>query len=244
MQATNFWHRFYLHRGKVILHVLLFLLPFYSRAQYSIYENDLKYANKPFHFGVTLGFNESNFKITLDSAFIAQNKILNVKAVNGPGFNLGIISDLHLSKYFDLRFIPDLSFAEKDIDYTLKDSTGIVVKKIQSVYLDFPVHIKYKSKPYKDMRLYIISGFKYSIDMQSNASARKAENLVKVNQMDYAFEYGMGIEFHLPLVIISPEIKVSYGLTNVLAQDNKLIYSYIFQVLRARGILFSVHFEG
>lgn len=222
---------------------VLFLISFSAKAQYSIYENDLRNSSRPFHFGVTLGYNQSNFKITLDSFFIAQKKILNVQTADGPGFNLGIISDLHLGKYFDLRFIPDLSFGEKNINYTTRDS-GVVNKKIESVFLDFPIDLKYKSKPYKDFRMYVLAGFRYSIDMQSNATARRAQNLIKVKKDDYAFEYGVGTEFHLPLVIISPEIKISYGLVNILSPDNDLIYSSIIKRLRSRSILFSVHFEG
>ena len=80
--------------------------------------------------------------------------------------------------------------------------------------------------------------------MQSNAQARLAENLIKVVRNDYAFEYGVGCEFHLPLVIICPEIKVSYGLTNILQPDPNLIYSNVLQSLRARQIMFAIHFEG
>lgn len=224
--------------------LFIFLVsPLLSRAQYSIYENDLKNSERPFHFGVTLGYNVGNFKITLDSFFIAQKKVMNVQTAFGPGFNLGIISDLHLGKYFDLRFIPDLSFGEKNINYTVKDS-GTVNKKIESVFLDFPIDLKYKSKPYKDFRMYVLAGFRYSIDMQSNATARRAQNLIKVKKDDYAFEYGVGMEFHLPLVIISPEIKFSYGLVNILSPDNELIYSAVLKQLRSRTILFSVNFEG
>lgn len=118
------------------------------------------------------------------------------------------------------------------------------MKKIESVYLEFPLLLKYKSKPYNNMRMYVIGGLKYSIDMQSNALARKAENLIKVKQNDYSIDYGIGVELHLPLVVMAPEIKWSYGIVNILQNDDKLIYSSVLNRLRSRCILFTIHLEG
>jgi hypothetical protein len=216
-----------------------------GKAQYygNSIERDLKFKTHLFHFGVELGVNSSGYKIDLDTTFLHRSNIYSVKSKNGAGFTIGIVSDLHLNKYFDLRFIPDLSFAEKDIVYGVYGDSN-TTKKVESTYLDFPIHLKYKSKAYKDMKVYCLTGFKYSIDMSSNANARKAENLVKVTPHGVEFDYGLGIEFHLPLVIIAPEIKFSYGLNNVLIRDPKLQYSAVLKNLRLRTTLFTIHFEG
>jgi len=245
MHAAHCWHQFVVPRIKTLtLLTLLCLTAFRSQAQYNVYQDDVKYSKRNFHFGIALGLNFSNYKITLDSNYYEQDEILEAHAVTNPGFGLGILSSLHLSKSFELRFIPDLAFADRSIEYILSSADSVPVKRIESVYLDFPFDIKYRSRPYKDFRMYVMAGFKYSIDMQSNAQARLAENLIKVNRNDFSFDYGIGCEFHLPLVILAPEIKVSYGLTNVLKEDDNLIYSRVLQGLRARSIMFSIHFEG
>ncbi len=222
----------------------LLLLPFAGRAQLSVYEHDLRYSNKFFHFGITMGVNNSNYKITPDSFFIAQNKIMKIETGPGAGFNLGILSDYHISNRLEMRFIPTLSLGTKNLYFTIKNQDTVSTRKIESVYLEFPFHFKYKSKPYKDFRPYVIGGMKYSVDMQSNAGARKADNLIQVNRNDYALEYGLGIEMHLPMVIISPEIKVSYGLNNVLNPNPKLNLSNAIERLSTRTIFFCIHFEG
>ena len=230
------------HQAAVLIACCLCALG--ARAQHSVYEHDIRYSNRFFHFGITLGVNNMNYKITPDSVFIHQNQVLTMETGRGLGFHLGILSDLHISNRFELRFIPALSLGEKNLNFTVRNSDTIVNKKIESVYLEFPMHLKYKSKPYKDMRPYVTAGMKYSVDLQSNAGARRAENLIKVNRNDVALEYGIGVEFHLPLVIISPEIKFTYGLTNVLAPDDNLIFSSVIDRLRTRTVLFCVHFEG
>lgn len=245
MHTTHFRHQLHLYRKEVAVTLLLLvLLGRSSTAQVNIYKDDQRFESRMFHFGITLALNRSNYKITLDPNYLNQNEILEVHGLTNPGFALGILSDLHISKSLELRFIPDLAFADRSIQYALSTSDTIPIKRIESVYLEFPLHLKYKSRPYKDFRLYVLGGFKYSIDMQSNASARLAENLVKVYRNDIALEYGIGMEFHLPLVIISPEIKVSYGLLNVLKPDDNLNFSSVLEKLRARSIMFSLHFEG
>lgn len=215
-----------------------------SFSQSQIYVDDIKYLNRPFHFGVTMGINNSNFKYVLDTNYMKQYQVLDVQSVKGPGFSVGIVSDLHLSKKFDFRFIPDLAFAEKDLNFTQRNNDTIANKKTESVYIDFPFLFKYKSKPYKDMRMYIISGLKYGVDLQSNADSRKADDQIKVFASDISFDYGLGLEFHLPMVTIAPEVKLSYGLINVLKNDDKLIFSAVLKQLRTRMFMFSVHFEG
>lgn len=245
MQAAHFWNQLTVQRIKTLtLLTVLGLLSFRSQAQYNVYQDDVKYSKRNFHFGISLGLNFSNYKITLDSNYLEQNEILEAHPVTNPGFGLGILSSLHLSRSFELRFIPDLAFADRSIEYRMSTVDTIPVKRIESVYLDFPFDIKYRSRPYKDFRMYVMAGFKYSIDMQSNAQARLAENLIKVYRNDFSVDYGIGCEFHLPLVILAPEIKISYGLTNVLKPDDNLIFSRVIQGLRAKSILFSIHFEG
>lgn len=234
----------YIYRVQILILFISLSVSMKVNAQFSIMEHDDQNMSRKFHFGVALGYNKSDYKITLDSNFIVQKNILNVQPVKGPGFNLGIVTDYHISRYFDLRLIPALSFGEKNIKYIQKDSALPVVKKIESVYLEFPFLLKYKSKPYKNSRMYAIAGLKYSIDMQSNATARRAQNLIKAKKDDYLFEYGIGIELHMPMAIVAPEIKISYGLTNVLQNDDLLIYSSVLSRLRTRTFLFTIHLEG
>ncbi len=244
MQTTKFWNQFIVHGKKAIAVALLLVAGVNAHAQYNVYEHDVRFENRNFHFGISLGLNFSNYKITLDSNYLTQSEILEAHSITDPGFSLGILSSYHISKYFEFRFIPDLAFADRSIQYKLSTADTMPLKRVSSVYLEFPFNFKYRSKPYRDFRMYVIGGWKFSVDMQSNASARLAENLVKVYRNDLALEYGLGCEFHLPLVILSPEIKISYGMRNILKPDDNLIYSRVLEGLRARTFMLTLHFEG
>ncbi len=202
MQKTYIWNLFPLH-GRKIITVILLLTPFFTRAQFNVQEYETRFSLKPYHFGITLAYNTSDYKITFSDKFLYHDSILVVESTRGPGFNLGIISNLRIGKYFDLRFIPSLSFAEKNLYYGLVNEQS-TSQKIESIYIELPFDIKYKSAAYKDMKVYVIGGAKYSYDLSSNAKARNAEDLVKVNAHDVSIDYGFGFEFYFPYFIFSP----------------------------------------
>lgn len=213
----------------------------YGQLTVSDYEN--RFSRKPFHFGISLAYNTSYYKVDFSQEFVYSDSILSVENLNGPGFNLGIISNLHLGDHFDLRAIPSLSFAEKSLLYTLTDNKE-ETQLIESIYFNFPVAFKFKSKAYKDLKVFALAGATYSYDLSSNAKARNADDILKVGSHDVSIDYGAGFEFYFPYFIFSPEIKVSHGLINQHVPDANLIYSRMIDGLFARTILFTIHLEG
>lgn len=239
MYKFNIRNSIHIHRGKALIIACLLVLPLVSQGQL----NYLEYVNKKLYFGIMLGFNTTSFKISQSEEFVYDTTIQKINTGRGPGFNLGIISNYRLGKYFDLRLIPTLSFAGKDIIYTLAGS-GFATKSIESISIEFPVEVRFKSQPIKDIRLYVLTGLKYSIDLASNAKSRRADDQVKVGRHDLAYELGLGIQFFFPLFIFSPEVKIANGFVNVHSRNDLLNFSRVIDKLFSRGIIFSLHFEG
>lgn len=240
MHRSYIRHFIHLFGQKIVLLLIVFL-GFYSTANAQL--NYLEYVNKKIYFGISMGVNISTYKYTHSADFAYNDTILKVNSKRGPGFNLGIVTNLKLGKYFDLRFIPALAFADKSLEYTLFNDS-LVSKNIESININFPISLRFKSQPIKDMRIYVLAGLKYNMDLASNAKARKAEDQVKIGRHDFSYEYGLGIQFFFPLFIFSPEIKISNGLFNVHSANTSLVYSNVLDKLQSRTILISFHFEG
>jgi hypothetical protein len=231
---------------KIIIKTFLLLscfLPSVVRGQFTVREYENRFSLKPYHFGITLGFNQSNFIVRQSQDFLYNDSVYVIESTKGPGFNLGIISNLRITDHFDLRFIPSLSFSEKNLNYTLFDATQ-PQQVIESIYFDFPFDLKFKSDSYKDMKIYVIGGIKYAYDLQSNAKARNAEELVKIRAHDVAVNYGFGFEFYFPYFIFCPELKLSNGMVDLHSPDENLIYSRVIDKLFSRTLLVSIHLEG
>jgi hypothetical protein len=248
MQRTHIWHQFIVHSGKVILLALL-AFPFLAEAQYKdnvgryAYENDLKFQRRKFHFGIILGFNSSSFKINRSLELATSDSINTVDVSGGTGFNLGILTSLHLHKNLELRFTPGVSFMEKTLNYGISNGT-LADKKIEQIFIETPIHIKFKSDPIGNFKVYVLGGIKYGFDLSSNSKSRNAEGLVKLNKHEVSADYGVGFEFHFPLFVLSPELKASNSLINTHSPDPNLIFSRVLQGLHNRVFQFSLIFEG
>ncbi|WMX12982.1 MULTISPECIES: porin family protein [unclassified Aureispira] len=245
MQKAFIRNLFNLYRYKIAVVVLLFFsAPLASNAQKGSFNYDNKFSKKSYYFGITLGFNASKYRVEKDLQLINNDSVKTINSLYGPGFNLGIVANIKLGKRFDFRFLlPTLSFADRKLQYVMTDNS-IVEKRIESVFLEFPVHFRYKSKPYKDFRVFVVGGIKYSIDLASNSRSRKAEDLLKLNQSDLAIELGVGFQVFFPYFILSPEIKFSYGVLDIHARDENITFSSTIDKLFSRGFAISLHFEG
>ena len=145
MQATKFRNMFHLLGKKATLIVLGLLIGASASFAQSVKGNYnfLDFQQKPYYFGITLGFNNSDFQIFHSKRFILNDSISTAESVTGPGFNLGIVSNLKIGSYFDFRFLPTLSFAERNIGYTpADDSRPAYNRKVESVFVELPFHIR------------------------------------------------------------------------------------------------------
>lgn len=187
-------------------------------------ENQPKYDRKPYHFGFALCINRMDFAVKTVPGFNSLNDtLLVIQSTPQWGFNIGIITNLRLNEYSDLRFIPTLSFGDRILDYTLKmnDTTFYnSAKKIESTYIDFPLIFKYKSKRLFNARAYILAGAQYSLDLASQAKKKAKNNdVVKLKENDILYQFGVGFDFYLESFKFATELKMCYGMRDLLKRD-------------------------
>lgn len=239
----------HIHRRKIVLLSLSFFLMLSSVAQRAIQLNLPDHDEKKYYFGIILGYNSSHYNITHHPYFLSRDTISVVNSQNSGRIHLGIMANLQLSQHLDLRFYPlNLIFSEKKFGYTQKFPGDVnstyESQNVESIVMSFPLQVRLKSDRINNFRVYTLAGVKYDFDLASNSGARNSDNIVKVNKSDYGLEGGIGFQFFFPYFILSPEIKFSYGLTNVHSRDESLRYSNVIDKMNSRMILFSLHFEG
>jgi hypothetical protein len=210
--------------------------------------NQADHDSYPYYFGLNIGVNLARFQTSYHPRFLQYDSVLVAEPVNSGGFTLGLSATGRLSNRFQLRFNPQLMFIERNIYYRLKypDINGdtSVTKKIESVIMSFPFQLKFQSDRIGNFRVYAMAGFKFDIDMASNARKKKAEELVKIDSYDYGPEFGVGFNFFFETFICSPEIKISNGLRNIHSRDENLKFSNVFDKIQSRMIVFTIHLEG
>lgn len=208
--------------------------------------NYIAKGNKLIYFGISMGVNMADYTVVRKPKIDAQNtdSIRLVSTKFGPGFDLGIIVNLQFHKFMDLRFVPALSFSDKELNFIDVDGKKSPPKKVSSIYLSFPLTFRYKSKPIKDFRFFVLGGLRYNFDLNALSNSRNNSDQILVNQHDFGGELGFGFQVFFPTFVFSPEIKVFHSFMDVKRNNDGLIYSRAIDKLFSRIFSFTINLEG
>ncbi len=233
--------------------ILLSACNFLFAQKRDIVKNLILYDQKRLHFGFTVGLNTSDFYIRnsdvfFDTAVIKQ--VYGIENAQAPGFHLGPISDLRIGKYFDLRFLLNLTFTQRDLSYIIlkenQDGNEYFTShtmKLSSTFIEFPLLIKYKSERINNYRVYLVGGIKPVLDLASKKKIPEEEMpMIRLQQPDIYGELGAGLDFYLPYFKFSPELKMGIGLNNVALSDNTE-YTGAMKYLKSKIFMLSFHFQ-
>lgn len=222
------------------------------------------YDEEPYHFGFILGLNQMFFSvkpvdnlpfikwepnqspdINADSLYVYS-----ITSSPTPGFTIGILGNLRLGKYFDMRFIPALSFGERVLNYDIlayeagESQLISTTKSISSTYVDFPLEFRYKSKRLNNMLAYVLGGVNYSIDLASQKKAEENSNTitVKLFKNDVSLLLGAGVDFYTGYFKFGVQARMAYGLNNLMQYEGNL-YTNSIESLRSKVFMLSFTFE-
>ena len=250
---------------KVLISILFCFMVLQLFAQKQKVNHMTTFDDKLIHFGFTLGLN------TLDFAVEHYNPIGSNIEFNEtdwpydypigddfvrtdvsqliPGFTVGIISSLRLTKDLDLRFLPGLSFGERHLYYNrevIDDSYTLhqpYFYSIKSTFLDFPLLFKYKARRINNDRPYIVFGPAY----RHNINRTGREDLVKLKNGSFYAEIGAGWDHYFTFFRFSIEAKMSLGLNNQRdvppSPNQRQYYSHAIKSLRSNIFTLSFNFE-
>ncbi len=237
----------YLLRKQIVLLVigLLGLLQ-YSYAQKQLYRMNRE--DQLYYFGITLGYNSSYLQVNKSNLFTQSDSILLAEPGSSGGITMGLMATGRLGEHFQVRANPQLVIGgARSISYQLGSTRlgegNTQIQRLPSTLVSFPFQLKFNSDRIGNFRTYIMGGIKYDIDLSSNSTARNADDIIKLKRNDFGVEAGIGFNFYLPFVTLSPEIKISYGLSNLHQTDAALKYSNVLDKIQSRMIVFSLHIE-
>lgn len=204
--------------------------------------------NVPYYFGLSLGYASATLHPTKHPSFLANDSILSAEPDNSPGYSLRLLATARLTNRWELRVNPGLILGiERSFTYRLGKrelfEQEFVTQKVQSNIATIPLQLKFNSDRIHNFKVYMIGGIRYDIDLASNAKSSNAEEMLKLRSSSLGAEVGLGFNFYLPFVTVSPEIKFSNGFGNVHARDANLKYSSVFDRLQSRMVFFTLHLE-
>lgn len=170
---------------------------------------------KLFHFGFAVGLHAQDLILSHTGAVGPTGEVWFAEIPSySVGFSVGVIGDRYINEYLNLRLSPTFHFGEKQ--FTFKEQhTGEEFKTlVKSNYLSFPLTMKFSASRLNNMRPYLLAGVYGNFEIGS-----KRNTAIRLNQMDYGLEFGLGCNFYLPLFKLCPELKFSFGLKDLINKD-------------------------
>ncbi len=207
---------------KKIVFLLLLSLTTKGHAQFtkSIFSKDPiinleTWQQQRLYFGFYLGFNSYDFK--MDYKTVGPD----IQVKKTTGFNVGLVADLKLQEYINLRFEPGLYYTKRDLYYPNFTTENDALREVNSTYLHFPFLLKFSSLRTGNVRPYLLGGVSSTLNLSSNSKSLddNLEQRFRVKAWTPNYELGFGIDIFSEYFIFSPSIRGVFGLNDELIRD-------------------------
>lgn len=202
---------------------------------------------KRLHFGFSLGFNAMDFNITPSQSNFEVDSLYPEVSILNPGINIQIVSGYRPSEYLEVRFLPGVSFGQRDVRYYKNGVLYNDDQRLESSFLEFPLLLKYKGERMNNVRPYLIGGLNYRMDLAAKKEFDPEKPVyIRLKRPDLYYEIGTGLDFYLTYFKLSVEIKMSSGIGNVLVNDydpSHAQYYNAIEKMRSQIWVLSFHFE-
>ena len=194
------------------------------------------------NFGYYLGFNQYDFQFEFEND-IGQDVLVD----KGIGFNVGVISELRLNEFFDLRFEPGLLFAQRDLGFPGFTDRNDAIREVRSTNVRFPLLLKASTKRYNNFKPFITGGFYTTINLGANEDSLddNSTGTFRSKRNIFGYELGFGIDFYTEFFKFTPSIRGVFAITDELVPDNdpNSLWTGNINALRTRGLFINLTFE-
>ena len=212
-------------KNSTLLFLLLLLLSFGVFGQQRKVNQLPSFDKHKINWGFYLGWNNSDYKLEYQ-----ENSFTNtsVKFDHKMGFNVGLIANIRINKYFSLRFEPGLISNASTLYFIQDDAFPIdewddeESRIIESTFLHAPILVKFNATRLNNVRPYLIGGFSYDYNFSSNED-NKDDNFsgqFRLQTHNFMYEVGLGFDIYYHNFKFSPSIRGQFSMTNEILYDD------------------------
>lgn len=245
MQIFNPRHQLYLRGRKIALAFVLILGFGHSlHAQNNPADNLINYEDQWIHYGFLIGVHSSKYMIRYSDYFTspAMDTVHSIVPGNLGGFKLGFVINMKLTNNLDFRLLPTVGFYENDLSYRF--TNGITQRELKdATMVELPMLIKYKSERRGNLAMYMVAGINPSLEASGKGDEQDIGEKLELRNWNLAIDVGVGLDIFYPFFKFSPELRYSYGLRNMLT-DNENDFSIGLDKLTTQNLGIFITFEG
>ncbi len=193
------------------------------------------------YWGYFLGF------CFYDYAFDYKNIAPDVIVNRTTGFNVGLVGDLRLQEYINLRFEPGLYYTTRNMVFPNFTDPTDAERKVAATYIHFPLLLKFSSKRTGNIRPYIVGGLSTTLNLSSNSKSidDNMQGKFRVKQWTKNYEIGFGMDLYMEYFKFSPSIRGVFGLGDELIRDTDPASPWTSNInsMKTRAVLINFTFH-
>jgi len=193
------------------------------------------------NWGYFLGFNQYDFK------FDYKNDLQDILVNKTIGFNVGLIGELRLHEFLDLRFEPGLYYGSRTLGFPGFSEENDAIREVKSTYINFPLLLKVSTKRLGNWKPYLVGGVSASMNLGSNEASLddNSSGTFRMKKQVFNYELGFGIDFYTEYFKFSPSIRGVFAITDELIPDNDPSSPWTGNIdaLKTRGVFVNFTFE-
>ncbi|WP_343487698.1 porin family protein [Allomuricauda sp. d1] len=199
------------------------------------------------NWGYYLGFNQYDFQFEYENDTATQNALTDILVDKSFGFNVGLIGEMRINEFMDVRFEPGLLYNQRNLGFPGFDNAADAIREVRSTYIRFPLLLKLSTKRFGNWKPFIIGGGYAAINLGSNEDSLEdnSSGEFRMKKNVYGYELGFGIDFYTEYFKFTPSIRGVFALTDELVRDNdpNSPWTGNINAMRTRGIFVNFTFE-
>ena len=209
----------------------------------NIQNEDKRFLN----WGYYLGFNQYDFQFEYENDTANQNELTDILVDKSFGFNVGLIGEMRINEFVDLRFEPGLLYSQRVLGFPGFDNEQDAIREVRSTYIRFPLLVKLSTKRFGNWKPFIIGGGYTALNLGSNEDSLEdnSSGEFRMKKNVYGYELGFGIDFYTEYFKFTPSIRGVFALNDELVRDDDPNSPWTGNIaaMRTRGIFINFTFE-
>lgn len=176
--------------------------------------------NNLLRWGYFLGFNNYDFNFDYNQDFT------DIYVKSSTGFNVGLIGNLRINDYIDLRMEPGLFISTRELIYSQtyfggSASSSDLTREVKSTYIHLPLLVKFSTKRINNFKPFIVGGFSTALNLSSNENNPddNSNGQFRTTKNTLFYELGFGIDFYLYNFKFTPSIRGAFSINDELVPD-------------------------
>ncbi|WP_452601811.1 type IX secretion/gliding motility protein PorT/SprT [Pontimicrobium sp. MEBiC06410] len=211
-------------------------------------QNNQNMDKKLLSWGYYFGINNLDYKFDYNDN---KGDITNVKSA---GFNVGLVGDLRVNDFINIRLEPGLAITTRTLMYPENYLEGVpdtndsdFLREVKSTYVYVPLLLRLSTKRHNNFKPFVTFGLATSLNLSSNEKNpddnSNGEFRTKKNVMFY--DIGFGIDFYLYWFKFTPSIRGVFAINDELIRDADPNSPWTSNItsMKTRGVFINLTFR-